>query len=296
MHLRNLLDDAPDAEGGAVHHEDYLTPPIPPDANEMPGGDSSTEDEADPARYATTAGTAKQNGHHHRRVVSHGSVRPEPANAPHIQHLPQRRDIRPESAGLYGSHRDASAAYYGHPIYADPRHSPEFGTRDLVSPVYSSALHAERAYLAAHQGLPPPLSRFAGVPGGRQWSPYESRTIYNSQPPTASLHSPYYRPSERRNSEDLTHVSRPSPPLHPSAYFRRSHGEATKGLPPPVPLSAGGYAHSAVYEGPQHAYYAHPHHQQMPTQHNPSLRMSEGPDPGSPYYSAGSYSHLARSS
>ena len=293
MHLRNLLDDAPDAEGGAIHHDDYTTPPIPPELVDGPGGDSSTEDEADPARYATSASALKKNGHlHHRRVVSHGSVRLDPAAASHVQHLPPRRDLHPAA---YASHRNGQEAYYGRSVYSDPRHSPEFGTRDLVSPVYGQAAYAERGYLPPQHGLPPLSSRLAAYPGARQWSPYESRTIYSSQGPASSLHSPYYRTSERRNSEDLSHMGRPSPPLHPPTYFRRSQGDVVKGLPPPGPGPAAPYAHSPIYEAPPHAYYAYPQHAHAPQPPLQHLRASEGPEHGSPYHSAGSYGHLSRS-
>lgn len=282
MHLRNLLDDAPDAEGGAVHHDDFSTPPVPPEVMGAVNGDSSTEDEAYPARYAAPL---RQNGTHHRRVVSHGSVRLETGTAPQIQHLPQGREyIHPESASLYGS-RNGHAPYHGRTVYVDSRLSPEYGTRDMVSPLYVESLPT--AY-RPHHGLPPPSGRLV-YPSARQWSPHESRTIYSAAAPVP-VGVPYYRPVERRNSEDLGHVARPSPPLRSSAFFRRSQGDVVKGLPPPGTTI---YSQSPIYDAPQHAYYAHPHLSHL--QHQSTLRASEASEPGSPYYSAGSYSHLSRS-
>lgn len=271
-----------------MHHDDYTTPPVPPEVMGAVNGDSSTEDEADPARYA--APPVKQNGVHHRRVVSQGSVRLEAGTAPQFRHLPHHRELYyPDAATLYANRNGHPAPCYGRSVYTDLRHSPEFGTRDAISPINGSALAAERAHLPQHVGLPPPSARLV-YPAGRQWSPYESRTIYSHSPAPAGV--PYHRSDERRNSEDLGQTARPSPPLR-SSVFRRSQGEIVKGLPPPGPDPGGPYAHSPIYDAPQHAYYAHPHRSYQ--QQHPSLRALEGEEPGSPYYSAASYSHLARS-
>ena len=272
MHLRHLLDDAPDAEGGAALHQpdlQYQTLASRARAEEY---DSSTEDEADLAgRFQQTRRDSAPGSEFGAADRSRGE-----AQLPHSHHQPLRANGVPQPGG----------DYYKRTIYDDSNHSPDYTVRDQISSAYPTPLANERNFSGP---LPPLKARYAAFPPPRQWSPYDSRTIYSQ--PTPSISS-FYRSTSvgampasaaphivsQAHDADYGDESRHfSPP--PRTSFYRGQAASTeaghdngRGLPPLVSAGAKG---AAPHYSPYYEAVATPPLYGPPSS---SLRQSEGPD------------------
>lgn len=206
MHLRNLLDDAPDAEGGA-HAQATGGIRMPQD------DDSATEDEAEPARYAQES------------VDARGALRQAHADRAASQQRYVSRNVKEEMLEV-----DA-ARHRNHPVehahYPSHLRSSSYGSRSEhveaghFSPTYLG-LAPERGY-----SMPPRqvYSRTghahydAAVPASGHWAPYEGRSIYG--PPTGSG---YFHRS--RHEEQASHAHHGQEYHHPAFLDSAVHDKA----------------------------------------------------------------------
>lgn len=270
MHLRHLLDDAPDAEGGAHHQGPDLQNQklaLRPKAEDY---DSSTEDESD------VVGRFQQQRRDSANASDFGAVDRREILPHHIHHPQDRPNGFPQQA----------ASYYKRTIYHDSSRSPDYMIRDQISPAYPTPLANERSFSGP---LPALKGRYNAFPPPRQWSPYDSRTIYSQ--PTPSISSFYRSTSVGATSTDTaTHTSTQaheseyadgnrhfSPP--PRMSFYRQHDASTEVehengriLPPIVSVGVKG---AAPHYSPYYEAVATPPLYGPPSS---SLRQSEGPD------------------
>ncbi|KAK9898865.1 hypothetical protein P389DRAFT_39994 [Cystobasidium minutum MCA 4210] len=255
MHLRNLLDDAPDAEGGANPHLANDT--------RMPGDDdSATEDEAEPARYAQDSLDAR------------GALRQAHAERTASQQRHASRVVKEEMISVDSALYRSTAAEHGH--YQPHIRSSSFGSRqdfpperEQYSPSFHPAHHTAREY-----SLPPrhvygshPNGHYeTGQPHAPHWiPPYEGRSIYG--PPASATYYPRSRADEQ-------------PPV---GYYRREH---------PAYLDSPVYdksVHRTAF--PPRSLHQSPHYagtgRSPPHQPGPPLRHHSDPTashPESPYY------------
>lgn len=255
MHLRNLLDDAPDAEGGAHAHPH-------PDVRLAGDDDSATEDEAEPARYAQ--GT----------VDAMGALRQAHAERTASQQRHASRVVKEEMISVDSALQRSAAAERGY--YQPHMRSSSYGSRaeypteqDQYSPTYHPLQRDGRGY-----SVPPRHAYPSGVnghyenslPHSGHWSPYEGRSIYG--PPARSDYFPRSRQGEQAPLGYHRHehhaymdspayeksVHRATYPSHPHQHSPHNGSGRSPPHPPPQPVrhysdpSAPPHAESPYYE------------------------------------------------
>lgn len=272
MHLRHLLDDAPDAEGGATHPKPDLPYQKLASRPRVEDYDSSTEDEAD------LAGRLQQARRESATGSDLGAAEQPRAEDQlhHAHHQPPRTNGVSQQAG----------SYYNRTIYDDSNHSPDYTSRDQISPAYPTPLANERNFSGP---LPPLKGRYAAFPPPRQWSPYDSRTIYSQATPSISS---FYRSTSvgampagaaphmvsQAHEADYGDESRHFSPPPRTSFYRgqvaatEAEHENGRGLPPLVSASAKG---TASHYSPYYEAVATPPLYGPPSS---SLRQSEGPE------------------
>jgi hypothetical protein len=234
MHLRNLLDDAPDAEGGA-------NPRIAAaNAQTAPDDDSATEDEAEPARYAQDLGDAR------------GALRQ--ARTDNIYQRHATRSVKEETMAIDPALQDIMpvevAHFQPHARSSSYGSRADYSARERYSPPYRASIPVERGYAV------PARQQYNGAPNGHydsippyagRWQPYEGRQIYldrsngpgpgyfgrsrYEEPPPASYYHhervPYAdTPIHEKGGHQVAYAPRPQ---H-SPYY-----EGHAGTPPPQP-------------------------------------------------------------
>lgn len=284
MNLHNLLDDAPDAEGGAhdpfrfeqrAEGQQAQGMPTPSDVLE----DSSTEDEAEPRRFAT-----HMQQHVRRssdilpmhRTISPQTLPPDPS----LQHHQHERSLSyqyqqpPHSARTYGQQ-----AHHARSI-SDSRRSPTFSLREPLSSPFPSVLSERRPGAYTSFTAPPNGSRYGSIPpslppSSRTWSPYDSPS-YGQQAPLAR---DFYS-SRSGKYEDLPPLSART--YHPPSSYAAAHSgrnlgiaqdgatytKAPAGLPHQIQSPASYGAHGSYFDSVNYP----PH--QRPPHHTSSARSS----------------------
>lgn len=255
MHLRNLLDDAPDAEGGA--HSQAV------DEVRMPADDdSATEDEAEPARYAQES------------VDARGALRQAHAERAAAQQRQASRAVKDEMMAA------ESVNQRGHPgedaYYPPHMRSASFGSRSdfpeagQYSPTYHSMHHNERGYTM------PPRNMYSNTANGHyepaqpqngHWSPYEGRSIYG--PPSGSGYYQRPRHEEQVPASYYRHEQHHSAYLDSPAHDKGIHRTAY----PPRPQHNSPFYNGGGQSPPQHGN----HHHRRPSE-------PRGPDMDATYY------------
>lgn len=260
MHLRNLLDDAPDAEGGAH-------PQAPKDSRMLGDDDSATEDEAEPARYAQES------------VDARGALRQAHAERTASQQRHASRVVKEEMISVDSALYRNAAAEHGH--YQPHMRSSSFGSRPdyhAEREQYSPSFHPHHA--PREYSLPPRHAYGSQVNGhyeggtshGAHWiPPYEGRSIYG---PAAS--TGYYSRGRPEEQPPVGYYRREHPAyldspvydksVHRSAYPPRSlhhpqHYTGSDRSPPhqpPPPLRHHSDPNSAHAESPYYDHYGVP--------------------------------------
>lgn len=224
MHLRNLLDDAPDAEGGAHTH-------VVSDTRMQGDDDSATEDEAEPARYAQES------------VDARGALRQAHAERAAAQQRQASRHIQDMPVGGEAVAHHAHAA--DHTYYPSHMRSSSYGSRqefaeaESYSPTYHPVHHGERGYSM------PPRHGYNNTVNGHyepahsrngHYSPYEGRSIYDpahgpgyyprprhdEQVPAAYYRHEQHRPSymdSPAHEKSIHRTNYPPRPHHPSPFY-----------------------------------------------------------------------------
>lgn len=221
MHLRNLLDDAPDAEGGAHYpyfqvRENYSAPPT---ARETLYEDSSTEDETEPARYAT-------------QTMSRSA-----SDVMNAKDGKAFRRLSPRSPAIDPTLHDPPS--YREHSYPPSRHSPAYIIRDPVYPPYPSVLSFD--HYSPHHASHPSRTKghYSSVSDSVRgpWSPYNG--IEYGQPLLGSRGYDDIRREKFGDDQSDTFYSR-----HGTSKYN-AHSE--KSLPYPNPL----YRVDSPYQPPR---------------------------------------------
>lgn len=248
MHLMNLLDDAPDAEGGA---SDPYRAPDERNADE----DSATEDEEDPSRYASQPPARRRTSEYamseHARIPHYERGHPQHAHRHSQHHLEQ----------------------YQAPYPLQNRHS-------------HSQQQVQDAFYSPHRGLPMdpslenPESQPYSAPYPHQHIPY-ARSVSasrSSHSPVHMMQSPHHQHQQvGRQLSPIQYTGLPSservrgyptyegpPPRAPGASASAITGRYV--IPPPAQAQSGSSRHAAgrhssswsIYDHPQHEHEVHP--------------------------------------